>query len=50
MYREGIVSVGKARDLSVLSRREFHSLLGEREVDRHYTAAELDENLDYARR
>ena len=50
LYREEILSVGKARELSGLSRREFHRLLGEREVDRHYTAAELDEDLEYARR
>jgi len=50
LYREGILSVGKARELSGLSRREFHRLLGEREVDRYYTAEELEEDRGYARR
>lgn len=49
LYDEGILSVGKARELAGLSRREFHRLLGEREVDRHYSSEELDEDLEYAR-
>jgi predicted HTH domain antitoxin len=31
-----------------MSKREFHELLGEREIPRHYTEAELDEDLEYA--
>ena len=50
LYREGILSVGKARELAGCSRREFHRLLGEREVKRHYTDEELEEGLAYARR
>jgi predicted HTH domain antitoxin len=49
LYREEILSFGKARELAGLSHREFHRLLGEREVDRHYTGEELDEDLEYAR-
>ena len=49
LYREGILSVGKARELSGLSRREFHHLLGERKIERHYTSEELDEDREYAR-
>lgn len=48
LYREGILSAGKARELAELSRREFHQLLGERGIDRHYTAEELAEDLEYA--
>ena len=48
LYREGILSAGKARELAELSRREFHQLLGERGIDRHYTAEELVEDLEYA--
>ena len=48
LYREGILSVGKARELAGLSRREFHQLLGERNVERHYTSDELDDDLEYA--
>ncbi|WP_255192421.1 UPF0175 family protein [Natronobeatus ordinarius] len=50
LYREGILSFGKARELAGLSRREFHRLLGDREVDRHYTDEELADDLEYARR
>jgi len=49
LYREGILSFGKARELAGLSHREFHRLLGGREVDRHYTSEELEEDLEYAR-
>lgn len=50
LYREGVLAFGKARELAGLSKREFHRLLGEREVARHYTGEELDEDLEYARR
>jgi predicted HTH domain antitoxin len=49
LYREGILSAGKARELAQLSHRDFHRLLGEREVDRHYTSEELKEDFEYAR-
>lgn len=49
LYQEGILSAGKARELAKLSRREFHQLLGEREIDRHYTEEELAEDFEYAR-
>ena len=50
LYREGILSFGTARELAGLSRREFHHLLGDREIDRHYTDEELADDLEYARR
>lgn len=49
LYREGILSFGKARELADLSHRGFHRLLGEREIDRHYTSEELGEDFEYAR-
>jgi predicted HTH domain antitoxin len=49
LYRQGILSAGKARKLTEMSRREFHELLGDREIDRHYTNEELAEDLEYAR-
>lgn len=49
LYDRGILSFGKARQLADLSKVEFHRLLGEREVSRHYTSAELDEDFEYAR-
>ncbi|MEY7847742.1 UPF0175 family protein [Natrarchaeobius sp. A-rgal3] len=50
LSREGILSGGKAHELAGLSHREFHRLLGEREVDRHYTDEELADDLEYGRR
>ena len=48
LYARDILSFGKARELAALSKHEFHTLLGEREIPRHYTEAELAEDLDYA--
>ena len=50
LYDRGILSFGKARALAGLSKWEFHGLLGEREIARHYTRDELDEDVEYARR
>jgi Uncharacterised protein family (UPF0175). len=36
LYREEYFSFGKPRELAGLSTAEFHQLLGEREVERHY--------------
>ncbi|WP_255150111.1 UPF0175 family protein [Halorarius halobius] len=49
LYARGILSFGKARELAELSRREFHELLGERKIQRHYTETELTEDIEYAR-
>jgi len=49
LYARGILSFGKARELAEMPRRSFHDLLGDREIPRHYTEAELDEDLEYAR-
>ena len=48
LYARDILSFGKARALAGLSKRAFHDLLGEREIPRHYTDTELDEDLEYA--
>jgi predicted HTH domain antitoxin len=49
LYARGILSFGKARTLAGLSTRRFHQLLGDRNVARHYTRDELDEDIEYAR-
>jgi len=49
LYRRGVLSLGKARVLAQLSRWQFEQLLGERRVPRHYTAADLAEDLQHAR-
>ena len=50
LYREGALSFGKARELADCSKREFHRLLGEQGVTRHYSREELAEDLAYAQR
>jgi predicted HTH domain antitoxin len=48
LYARDILSFGKARALAELSKQEFHQLLGDREVPRHYTETELAEDIEYA--
>ena len=48
LYARDVLSFGKARALADLSKKEFHELLGEREITRHYGKQELEEDLDYA--
>lgn len=48
LYRRGVLSLGKARTLAHMSRWQFEQLLGERRVPRHYTQADLGEDLQYA--
>ncbi|MFU8866627.1 UPF0175 family protein [Natronococcus sp.] len=50
LYDRGILSFGKARELTGVSKREFGELLGERGIERHYTDEELAEDLEYAER
>ena len=48
LYREDMLSFGKARELANLSKYEFGRLLGERSIERHYGPEELEEDLRYA--
>jgi predicted HTH domain antitoxin len=48
LYRRGVLSLGKARTLAQLDRRQFEQLLGERRIPRHYSEADLGEDLRYA--
>jgi predicted HTH domain antitoxin len=48
LYHRGVLSLGKARILAQMSRWQFEQLLGEREIPRHYTEADLAEDLQYA--
>ena len=47
LYARDILSFGKARALAEMSKREFHELLGERKIPRHYTDEDLAEDLEY---
>ena len=49
LYARGILSFGKARELTTLSKYEFGLLLGRREIPRHYNAEDLQDDIDYAR-
>ena len=48
-YRQGLLSFGKARELSGLGKFEFAQLLGKRDIPRHYGRDELEDDLRYAR-
>ena len=49
LYREEMLSFGKARELARMGKQEFGRLLGERKIERHYGPEELEEDLRYAR-
>jgi predicted HTH domain antitoxin len=49
LYARGILSFGKARELTTLSHAEFGRLLGQRDIPRHYTEQELEDDIAYAR-
>jgi predicted HTH domain antitoxin len=49
LYREEMLSFGKARELAGMSKQAFGQLLGERGIRRHYGAGELEQDLSYAR-
>ena len=48
LYKRGTLSFGKARILAQLTYWEFDELLGERQISRHYTKADLEEDILYA--
>ncbi|MCC6446935.1 MAG: UPF0175 family protein [Armatimonadetes bacterium] len=49
LYAQGLLSFGKARELSGLTRYEFSRLLGNRAIPRHYESDDLEDDLAYAR-
>lgn len=49
LYTQELLSFGKARELARMEKYEFAKLLGKRGIDRHYGAAELENDLNYAR-
>jgi predicted HTH domain antitoxin len=50
LYGQGILSFGKARELSGMGKYEFGRLLGDRGIPRHYGREELEDDLKYASR
>lgn len=49
LYRRGALGIGKARVLAQMTRWEFEDLLKDREVPRHYSESDLDDDIRYAR-
>ena len=48
LYQRGVLSSGKACVLAQLTRWQFEALLGQRRIPRHYSAADLEEDIQYA--
>jgi len=48
LYARGILSFGKARELTALNKAEFGLLLGRRGIPRHYTAQDVEDDIAYA--
>ncbi len=49
LYAQAILSLGKAAELAGLSRWALNDVLARRGVPMHYTEADLNEDLAYAR-
>ena len=49
LYARGILSFGKARELTRLNRIEFGLLLGRRNIPRRYTEENMKDDIAYAR-
>ena len=45
LYQKGLLSFGKARELALMSKWEFHELLGVESVVRSYDLEELEADL-----
>jgi predicted HTH domain antitoxin len=50
LYAQGILPFGKARELAGMTKYEFGILLGKRQVVRHYTDEDLQDDVAYAHR
>ncbi len=50
LYGRGILSFGKARELTGLDKYQFGLLLGQRGIPRHYGTEDLEDDVAYADR
>ena len=48
LYGRGLLPLSKARLVAQMTRWQFEQLLGERQIPRHYTDADLKEDIRYA--
>ena len=46
LYRENLLSFGNARRLANMTKLEFHELLGERQILRHYDVEDYEKDLE----
>lgn len=49
LYQRNILSFGKAREFSGLTKWEFHELLGDHKIERHYDEENLLEDIQYGK-
>jgi len=47
LYARKLLSLGKARRLAEMTRRDFEELLGERNIPRAYSEDDLDRDIAY---
>ena len=47
LYERGYLSFGKARQLSNMTKWDFHDELGRRKIERHYDSFALEEDVEY---
>lgn len=48
LYRRGVLSSGKARLIAQMTRWQFDQLLAERQIPRHYTESDLEDDVQHA--
>ena len=48
LYKRGVLSSGKACVLAQMTRWQFEMLLGQRQMPRHYSEDDLEEDIQYA--
>jgi predicted HTH domain antitoxin len=46
LYQTELLAFGKARELAQMSKWEFHELLGQNNITRHYDVTELETDLE----
>ena len=47
LYQRGVLSLGKARILAGMTRWQFEQVLSDRQIPRHYTETDLQDDLSY---
>jgi predicted HTH domain antitoxin len=48
LYQRGLLSSGKASSFAKMTRWEFETLLGQRQITRHYSESDLEDDIAYA--